>query len=305
MIETYKKQVALLIRVLPIIAKEKRLALHGGSAINLFVKEMPRLSVDIDMTYLPIKNRKDSLLEIRDILENIKEATKSRIDGVLVKGPTEQENENKLICSLKGIQIKIEVNTLIRGSLGEPELKEICKTAQKEFNLFAEITVIPFGQLYGGKICAALDRQHPRDIFDIKYLPLDNGINDDLKYGFIFSLLGSARPIHEILNPSRLDHRITLERHFSGMTRESFTYEDFEDTREKLVIAVNDILTVEDKEFLLSFKDGVPDWCKDPFKEFKIFPAIKWKLININNLKRKHPDKHKLQFGLLKEQLNV
>jgi hypothetical protein len=46
-----------LIRVLPSIAEEACFALKGGTAINLFVRDMPRLSVDIDLTYLPVQPR--------------------------------------------------------------------------------------------------------------------------------------------------------------------------------------------------------------------------------------------------------
>ena len=302
--EAYKKQVSLLIRALPVIAKEQNLALHGGTAINLFVKEMPRLSVDIDLTYLPLISRKESLNEIKEILERIKSGLNKGNPGIHITGPSEQSSESKIICILKGVQIKIEINTINRGSLRKPESKQLCRSAQKEFNLFAEIPVIPEGQLYGGKICAALDRQHPRDIFDIKYLPLE-GINNDLKYGFLFCLLSSARPIHELLNPSRLDQRNTMENHFAGMARESFTYEDFESTREKLISIIRSILTKDDKEFLISFKAGEPDWSLNSFSEFKDYPAINWKLQNIRYLKINFPDKYQQQLELLKRELNM
>jgi len=69
----YKKQVALLLRVLPLISKETDFALHGGTAINLFQQNMPRLSVDIDLTYLPIADRETSLIDINKKLLTIKQ----------------------------------------------------------------------------------------------------------------------------------------------------------------------------------------------------------------------------------------
>lgn len=72
----YRKQVELLIQVLPEVAKEPKFALHGGTAINLFVRNMPRLSVDIDLTYIPIQNRQDSLNGIKKTLEEIKSRIK-------------------------------------------------------------------------------------------------------------------------------------------------------------------------------------------------------------------------------------
>ena len=53
----YKDQVNQLLEVLPIIRNDTRFALKGGTAINLFHRNMPRLSVDIDLTYLPIEPR--------------------------------------------------------------------------------------------------------------------------------------------------------------------------------------------------------------------------------------------------------
>lgn len=52
----YKDQVKLLLDVLPLVSKGQCFALHGGTAINLFIRNMPRLSVDIDITYLPIED---------------------------------------------------------------------------------------------------------------------------------------------------------------------------------------------------------------------------------------------------------
>jgi len=62
----YRAQVDLLLQTIPFIAEENIFALHGGTAINLFVRDMPRLSVDIDLTYLPIDNRKKALSNISE-----------------------------------------------------------------------------------------------------------------------------------------------------------------------------------------------------------------------------------------------
>lgn len=67
----YEKQVHLLLSVLPLVAKEKCFALHGGTAINLFHHNMPRLSVDIDLTYLPVEDRDTSIAHINKSLHRI------------------------------------------------------------------------------------------------------------------------------------------------------------------------------------------------------------------------------------------
>jgi hypothetical protein len=74
--------------------------------------------------------------------------------------------------------------------------------------------------LYGGKIRAALDRQHPRDLFDVKDLLANEGLSDDVWQGFIFSLVCGDRPINEIIAPNFQDQRATMQTQFAGMTSE-------------------------------------------------------------------------------------
>ncbi|MCX6327572.1 MAG: nucleotidyl transferase AbiEii/AbiGii toxin family protein [Bacteroidia bacterium] len=148
MTDSYKKQVSLIIRILPLIAKEPDVALHGGTAINLFVKEMPRLSVDIDLTYLPINDRNLSLSNIREILGRVKLNLSRIITGIHISGPDEHSGESKIVCSLKGVNVKVEINTINRGALKKPMIMPLCSSAQKEFGLYAEMPLISFGQSY-------------------------------------------------------------------------------------------------------------------------------------------------------------
>jgi predicted nucleotidyltransferase component of viral defense system len=200
----YKKQAALLLSVLPEVAKETCFALHGGTAINLFVRNMPRLSVDIDVTYVPIEDRATSLANIAEALERIK----VRVETVVPKARVSHRKDlAKLQVSAQGVDIKLEVNLVGRGTLGVPEKLRLCAIAQDEFGAFCAVPVVPLGQLYGGKICAALDRQHPRDLFDMKYLLENEGFSDEVRKGFLLCLLGSDRPMHEIISPNFQDQR--------------------------------------------------------------------------------------------------
>lgn len=70
--ESYRRQVSLLIKIVPLVAKETVFALKGGTAINLFLRNMPRLSVDIDLTYLPVKDRA-SARALRSVPEGIQD----------------------------------------------------------------------------------------------------------------------------------------------------------------------------------------------------------------------------------------
>jgi predicted nucleotidyltransferase component of viral defense system len=297
--KTYRQQVSLLLSVLPEVAKERCFALHGGTAINLFIRNMPRLSVDIDLTYLPIENREPSLKNIAEALQRIKANIERIVSGARI---TPRFDAGKLQISANGVDIKIEVNLVNRGSLKEPKALPLCEKTQASFDAFCVVPIMPIGQLIGGKIVAALDRQHPRDLFDVKHFLENEGFTEEIKEGFLLCLLCSDRPIHEVISPNFQDQRSAHENQFSGMTDEAFTYEEFEATREKLVKAINENLKQNDKAFLLSFNDVNPDWS---IYDFQRFPSINWKLQNLQKLKSNNPDKHKEQFEKLREKFNT
>jgi predicted nucleotidyltransferase component of viral defense system len=298
MFEHYTEKVVLLVKVLPLVTEEACFALHGGTAINLFVRDMPRLSVDIDLTYLPIEDRPTTLENISAALVRIKNRIEQTMPDVRVH---HKEEIGKLIITLHGAEIKLEVNLVGRGTISEPIEMDLCDKAQDEFESFVTMPVVPIGHLYGGKICAALDRQHPRDLFDVKHLLENEGFSDDIRQGFLFCLLGSDRPINEVISPNFQDHRKAMENQFTGMSAEEFSYENFEATRDKLVKVVHAGLTDQDKEFLLSVKDVTPDW---DIYDFERFPAVQWKLQNLQKLKTNNPEKHRQQYEALKEKLN-
>jgi predicted nucleotidyltransferase component of viral defense system len=294
----YRQQVSLLLSVLPEVAKEKSFALHGGTAINLFIRDMPRLSVDIDLTYLPIEDRETSLRNIAEALQRIKANIEKVIPGVRI---TPRLDAGKLQVSSNGIDIKVEVNLVNRGTLAEPLDTPLCEKAQTTFEAFCVMPVVPRGQLFGGKIIAALDRQHPRDLFDVKYLLNEEGFTEEVKKGFLFCLLCSDRPINEVIKPNFQDQRSAHANQFAGMSDEAFSYEEFEETRERLVEAVNTALTENDKAFLLSVNEVNPDW---NIYDFQRFPSINWKLQHLQKLKTNNPKKHSEQLERLKEKLN-
>jgi len=301
----YKAQVELLLRVLPYIAKEDIFALKGGTAINLFVRELPRLSVDIDLTYLPLNSRSAALDDISNGLLRIKDdLTKSIPDIQVTRLPQSDGQEAKLSCKLGNAQIKIEVNTTIRGYVTSPRLMSVTDAVQSEFGLFAAINVVSQGELYGGKICAALDRQHPRDLFDIQKLFENEGLTEEIKTGFIAALLGSNRPINEILNPNLQDQRATFESQFTGMTADSFSYDDFKATRTQLIKKIHQSLTDGDRKLLLSFKAGEPNWTLYPLDGLQNMPAVKWKLQNVKKL-IEDSKKHMQQLNKLKDCLGI
>jgi hypothetical protein len=181
------------------------------------------------------------------------------------------------------------VNQTKRGLIGgEAKTLPLSEKAQEEFGLYCEATIVPQTLLYGGKIAAALSRQHPRDLFDVKYMDVPLS---EVREGLIFCLLGSDRPIHESFAPTLIDQRDTMSNQFDGMTDFQFSYEDFEQTRAKLIADVRSLMTDADKQFLLSFEAVEPLWENYEFEYFQNYPSVQWKLLNLAKLKKQNPAK--------------
>ncbi len=183
--ESYRKQATLLIRTVPFVAPEKEFALKGGTAINLFVRDMPRLLVDIDLTYVPVADRATSLKAIDAGTKRIADAITNGMRGAQVNAgqPKGETCTTKLTLRADDAQIKIEVTPVLRGCVYEPAVMRVSQV-EEQFG-FAEIPVVHFADLYAGKILAALDRQHPRDLFDVRDLLANEGIDETLRKAFM------------------------------------------------------------------------------------------------------------------------
>lgn len=283
MSERWREQVALLLAVLPEVGKEKAFALHGGTAINLFVRDMPRLSVDIDLTFVRIADRQASFDEANAALAAVAARLPARIPSVSIK---HHRDTCKLQVAVPRAMIKVEVNMVGRGLLGAARMLPLCDAAQEMFDAYCVVPVVSQGQLFGGKLCAALDRQHPRDLFDVKLLLDQSGLTDEVRQGLLLALASSPRPTHELLVPHPVDQRMVFERHFTGMTALPFTYADYEQTRALLIDTLHAALTSSDKAFLLGINHLEPVWDGYPFAEF---PAVRWKLQNLERFRRERP----------------
>lgn len=296
----YLKKVELLLKILPFVTDEECFAIHGGTAINLFVKNLYRLSVDIDVTYIPLEDRSASIQHIDEALLRIADRVRHRFPDVRVKP---RLDICKITCESRGCQVKIEVNQTKRGLVcGEAALLPLCEKAQSLFGVEVDARIVSMPQLYGGKISAALSRQHPRDLFDIKQMDIPLA---DVKSGLIFCLLGSDRPIHESFAPSLIDQHEAMERQFSGMSEMPFSYDDFEATRAKLVRDVNSVMTEEDRRFLIAFEELSLDWESSPYPSFRDYPSVKWKIQNLQRLKSSNPQKLKAEADKLRRIFGV
>lgn len=284
----YYRQVALLLSALPVVASERCFALKGGTAINLFVRDFPRLSVDIDLAYILLESRDVALPNVRAALTRIAEILQQQA-GISAVLQTNNPDEMRIVVSSQEAQIKIEVSPVARGTLYPPEERDVVESVEDEFG-FAAIQVVSLADLYGGKLCAALDRQHPRDFYDVKMLLETQGIDRQIFNGFITYLLAHPRPISEVLDPHRKDISELYANEFNGMTFDAISLEELNTIPDLMVRALKAQFTQRDYDFLMSFKRGQPDWSLAPEDQIQHLPAVKWKLQNIERIpKDKHP----------------
>lgn len=274
-------QVALLVRVLPHVAKHECFALKGGTAINLFVRDLPRLSVDIDLVYLPVSSRDEALADIRQNLDVLERVLVTAIPGVRIQRPDAQASDSQRLTLVHDrVQIKVELSPVLRGTVWPAEMREVTASVEEQFG-YAAVPVVSLNDLYAGKICAALDRQHPRDLFDIKLLLENEGISRDMFRTFLVYLISHGRPMAELLSPTRKDIAAVYEAEFRNMTSEPVALDALLQAREKLIAELHRMLTDDDRAFLLSVKAGAPDWSLLRFDSIADLPAVRWKLQNL------------------------
>lgn len=296
----YFAQVRLLVAVLPIVAQERCFALKGGTAINLFVRDMPRLSVDIDLAFVPIGGRASALEEIDGALGRISETLAGRPYGYRVRvGKRQDGSIYGLLVADRAAEIKIEVSPVLRGSVYPEAMRRIVDRAESEFG-FAEVPVVSFADLYAGKIVAALDRPHPRDLFDVKLLLAEEGISDELFRAFLVYLISHDGSIARVLNPTQKPLDDLYERQFVGMTVEAVTVDELDQARSDLIAALQGRLGEREKAFLMSFKRGKPSWDLLGVAHAADLPAVRWKL---QNLAQMTPEKHREAMGNLERVL--
>lgn len=289
--DEYVRQVALLVNIFPIISNVSGFALKGGSAINLFYQDLPRLSVDIDLVYLPMEKRDVAIENINKSLELMKSALNVNGFRANVVGAM---NSKKIYCSNEEATIKIEPNYTIRGTVHPVSLLDVVPMVRDRFG-FAKMNVLAFEELYAGKFCAALDRQHPRDLFDVnKLYETHPSLPEELIQCFIVYLLGHNRPVHELLDCEFQDRHESFDNEFVGMTNELCDYADLQDS---LLRLKNDLKLrlVPYKKFISSFLALQADFSDFPIPGVQNLPAIQWKLRNLETLRQTDVRKFEMQ----------
>jgi predicted nucleotidyltransferase component of viral defense system len=290
--EAYVRQVELLLSVLPTVMKEDCFAIKGGTAINFFWQDLPRLSVDIDLVYLPLTDRNSTLVGIDTSLMRIKqEIVRINPSAEFIEKRITGGTCITLTVKANNTAVKIEPNTVLRGSVFPVCERDISPAIEKQLNISSFVTIksLDSAELYGGKIVAALDRQHPRDLFDVRKLFEQGGITEKIRTAFVIYLCGHNRPMHEVLKPKPNDLEPAFSSEFNGMVSIPVSIDALQDTRQQLFEMIPGLLSDNEKQFLISLKKGEPDWSLIPVDNIDQFPSIQWKLSNIKKLdKKKH-----------------
>lgn len=299
----YLAQVRLLLRYLPALASADCFALKGGTAINLFVRNLPRLSVDIDLAFLPLSPRESALVEIRHALTQMATHARRLVPGLRVIEAGGAESP-KQIAATGEARIKVEPNPVLRGTVFPTETRRLTAAAESLFEMSVSAPVVSYADLYAGKLCAALDRQHPRDWFDLRLLLNAEGLDDTLRQAFVVYLAGHHRPMAELLKPRAKPLRETYERAFAGMAREPVSLEELESIQAKLPGLLRSGLSENERRFLLSILLGEPEWSRLPIPHLAELPALRWKLVNVEKLKRS-PAKHRAAVAALRAVLEI
>ena len=294
---SYLRQAELVVRCIPAIAAEPCFAIKGGTAINLFELNLPRLSVDIDLTFLPVTGRDTAIVEINAALLRIEKRLAARGIAVRTRG---KDVSRKIACFSNGAEIKIEPNFILRGAVYPVRVLELSSKMSEIVGVSAEMQVLSFQELYGGKVCAALDRQHPRDLFDMAQFYKAHLLKE-IKEGFLVLALGHNRPLHELLAPIVQDQAATFEQQFAGMAEEPFSYDEHQATLVRLAKDVLALFDGEDRRRLLDFVSlsdgpgafGIPN--------FDDLPAIRWKRRNLELLKKSNPARFAQQRDALEQ----
>jgi predicted nucleotidyltransferase component of viral defense system len=287
--QAYTSTVQLLLAIAPAIFETPLFALKGGTALNLFVQDLPRLSVDIDVVFLPHDiDRDDALQAIKDELA----AAKTRIQSLGFAAEVRQNkagDEAKMFVSDNTSEVKVEVNYVSRGTVLTPIRSSLTAAAQALFAANIELPMLAIPELYGSKLVAAMDRQHPRDLFDVQQMFDRFGMPPAFVDCFVVYLASHNRPVHEVLFAQLQPLAQVFTSEFVGMTAAPVTLEQLETTRVRLFASLPKALTPAHRNFLLSLVQADPDWSQMPFAHLHELPAIRWKLMNLAKLKKNNP----------------
>lgn len=303
--KAYADTVRLLLAVAPTVFANEIFAMKGGTAINLFVQDMPRLSVDIDVVYMPWQvPRDDALKAINAELAAISVRVEQLgLRSRLVR--SKDLGETKMIVENDNDQVKVEVNVVFRGTVLPIQRRSLSPRTQDLFGVEFDLPVLETDELYGSKLVAAMDRQHPRDLYDVWRLFETGGLTDGMVECFVTYLAGHNRPTHEVLFGNDKDISADYDSSFVGMTEAECTLSTLLETRERLRKKLPECLTLSQRKFLVGLAHAEPDWSLLQCPHASELPALRFKVINLEVFRKRRPADFEAQAKTLEQRLSV
>ncbi len=172
------------------------------------------------------------------------------------------------------------------------------KTADM-FSVALELPVLAPAELYGSKLVAAMDRQHPRDLFDVLKMFESGGLTDAVVECFVTYLAGHNRPTHEVLFGNEKDIAHEYHHHFVGMTTEPVSLDVLLEIRARLREELPRRLTGQHKQFLTGLARAQPDWTLLQCPYASELTALRWKLGNLQTFSQRRPADFEKQAAML------
>jgi hypothetical protein len=191
----------------------------------------------------------------------------------------------------------------MRGTLYPVQKASLTEAAKKLLLADLDIPMVSMEDVYGGKLVAAMDRQHPRDLFDVMQLFAHEGITPSIRRAFVVYLASHNRPVHEVLFPVLRDITQDYERTFKGMTTDPVPLAELLAAREELVRQLQQGLDDTERGFLISIVQNRPEWEQMGFPHLSLLPGIRWKLQNLSQLEKTNPKKFAQQAEILQQKL--
>ena len=213
----YIEIVRLLLEAIPVVFQEPQFAMKGGTALNLFIQDLPRLSVDIDVVFIDhTASRTEALRQIGASLEAARNELNRR--GLQAESSLGAHGDESKLFRRRGSHlVKVEVNHVFRGTMLPVQVRSLTPESRRLFTTEVHVPVLATAELYGSQLVAALHRQHPRDLFDVHCMFETGGINDEMVECFVGYLAGHHRPLHDpfaqaIWSPIELGLRAPTQR---------------------------------------------------------------------------------------------
>ena len=286
----YLDTVRLLLDVAPEVIASGGFAMKGGTAINFFHDNMPRLSVDIDVVFTDhLLSREEAIEGISSRLKEVQERL-GRKAILAAFRPLASGEEIKLFLKRGDAMVKVEVNQVFRGTVLPVVHSRLAEEARSLFTRDLQLPTLDRSELYGSKLVAAMDRQHPRDLFDVAKLYEQGVLTPEIIECFVCYLAGHNKTVHEVLAPNNKELSKPYENEFVGMTREMISLQALEATRERLKSDLMAGLQPRHREFLLGLIRCTPDWSLMQCTHLAELPAIRWKLLNLRIFRDRKPE---------------